>query len=124
MSQDNVADVLNRIMNAKRARRDVVITKRYSKLLLKILDLMKEKGYIDYELTDDSELKIEIKEINECKAVKPRYTFNIKTLDKYIKRFLPSRNFGYVVVSTNKGIMIHSDAIENKVGGCLLAYFY
>lgn len=123
MSTDVVADVLNQIMNARRAKKNIVVTQKYSKLLLNILELMKERGYIDYEVGEKG-LKITIKEITECKAIKPRYNVNKKSIDRYIRRFLPSRNFGFVVVSTNKGLMMHQDAQENKIGGSLVAYFY
>lgn len=123
MSQDVVADVLNQIMNMKRAKKNVVTTTKFSKLLLNVLDIMKETGYIEYELKD-GELKIKISEINECRAIKPRFSVNKKNLEKYIRRFLPSRNMGYVIVSTNKGIVTHQKARENEVGGSLIAYFY
>ncbi len=123
MSQDIVSDVLNQIMNAKRAKRNVVVTRRVSKLLLTVLDLMKEKGYLDYE-NSNGEVKITIKEVVECRAIKPRYSVNKKTIEKYVRRFLPSRNFGYIIISTNRGLMIHQKAQENKIGGSLIAYFY
>jgi len=69
-------------------------------------------------------LKITLKEVTECKAIKPRFTVSKKTLDKYVRRFLPSRNFGFVIVSTSKGLMTHHEAQENKIGGSLIAYFY
>ena len=123
MSQDIVADVLNQIMNARRAKKEKIVTTRFSKLLINILDIMKQGGYIEYEM-EEKELKIMIKEISECKAIKPRYSVNKKTIDKYVRRFLPSRNFGFVIVSTNKGLMTHQEAQENKIGGSLIAYFY
>ena len=46
MSHDIVADTLNEIMNAKRARKNLVVVKRYSKLLLKVLEIGKNNGYI------------------------------------------------------------------------------
>ena len=123
MSQDTVADILNQIMNAKRARKEKVVTTRISKLLINILDKMKELGYVDYTL-EDKKLTVILKEVHECKAIKPRYTVTTKTLDKYVRRFLPARNFGFVIVSTSKGLMTHQDAQENKIGGSLIAYFY
>jgi len=123
MSTDIVADVLNQIMNAKKAKRQEIEVTRVSKLLIKVLDLMKQYGYVDYELLD-KKLKITIKKINECRAIKPRYTVSKDSLDRYVRRFLPSRNFGFIVVSTNKGLMVHQETQENKIGGCLIAYFY
>lgn len=123
MSQDIVADVLNQIMNAKRAKKNVVITRRFSKVLINVLNLMKNLGYIDYKI-EEGGLRIIINQIMECRAIKPRYSVDKKSIDKYVKRFLPSRNFGYVIISTNKGLVTHQDAKENKMGGSLIAYFY
>lgn len=123
MSQDIVADILNQIMNTRRAKKDLVVTNHYSKLLLNVLELMKQYGYVDYEVSE-GKLKITLKEITECRAIKPRYSVNKKSLDKYIRRFLPARNFGYVIVSTSKGLKTHHEAQENKTGGSLIAYFY
>lgn len=123
MSQDVVSDVLNEMMNAKKAKKTSIVTWRSSKLLVRILDMMKSYGYIDYELKDDK-LMINLKEITECKTVKPRYSVDNKNIEKYVRRFLPARNFGYVIISTSKGLMTHQEAQENKLGGSLIAYFY
>lgn len=123
MSQDIVSDILNEIMNAKKAKKTSIVTTRHSKLLMKILELMKRYDYIDFEM-DEGKLTITIKEVSECKSIKPRFTADKKSLEKYIRRFLPARNFGYVIISTNKGLMTHEEAQENKIGGSLIAYFY
>lgn len=124
MRQDIIADVLNEMMNARKSGKDHLLTDKHSKLLLNVLDIMKQYGYIEYELQENGKLKIILKEVRECKAIKPRYTVNKDRIDKYTRRFLPARNFGYMIVSTNKGLMTHSEAQENKLGGCLIAYFY
>lgn len=123
MSQDLISDTLNRMMNAKRAGKIVLVVDSYSKLLLNILEIMKSKDYIDFEI-NSGKLKITLKDLSECRTIKPRYTLKRTEIEKYIRRFLPSRNLGYVLVSTNKGLMIHQDAMENKLGGSLIAYFY
>jgi ribosomal protein S8 len=123
MSQDKISDILNEIMNAKRARKESIVVTRTTKLLLKIFEMMKQYGYIEYEVQEDK-IKIDIKQLNECRSIKPRYSVGKKNLEKYIRRFLPARNFGYVVVSTSKGLMTHQEAQENKIGGSLIAYFY
>jgi len=123
MSQDIVADALNQIMNAKKARKTNVVIKKHSKLLRNILDIVKETGYLDYSVKG-REIKIEIKNLNEFKAIKPRYTVSVKKVNQYVRRFLPARNFGFVIVSTNQGLMKHSEAEEKNMGGCLIAYVY
>lgn len=124
MSQDLVADILNQVMNAKKARKkSITIVGRTSKLLLNVLDLMKESGYIDYKV-EEKNLEIEFKDLSECKAIKPRFNVRVKDLDKYVRRFLPARDFGFVIVSTNKGLMTHYDAKEKNMGGCLIAHCF
>ena len=123
MSQDIVADGLNQIMNAKRARKTELTLEKHSKLLRNILDVAKEFGYLDYEV-DGNRLSIEIKDLNAIMAIKPRYTVPVKKINFYVRRFLPAKNFGFVIVSTNEGLMRHAEAEEKNIGGCLVAYMY
>jgi len=125
MSQDIIADGLNQIMNAKQVEKPKVKLRKYSKVLLNIFKMMKEKGYINYTV-DEAEKTVTVKviKLNKCLAVKPRYYTGYSEIDKYLRRFLPSRNFGTLIISTNKGLMSHQDAIANKIGGSLIAYFY
>ena len=125
MSQDLVSDGLNQIMNAKKVGKREVTLNRYSKVLINVLNLMKKDGHLTYEL-DESNKILNIKIINlvECKAVKPRYFVDSNGIEKYLKRFLPSRNFGNLIISTNKGLLGHKEVMKNKIGGCIIAYFY
>jgi small subunit ribosomal protein S8 len=128
MAQDIVADALNQIMNAKRVGKTTIEIARTSKLLINLLGMMKKDGYVDFERVDNGDGKpkivVTLIKINECKAVKPRYYADVDSVEKYLRRFLPSRNFGSLIVSTNKGLMNHKQAIENKLGGAIIAYFY
>ena len=112
MSQDITSDCLNQIMNMKRARKNIIEIKRYSKFLIEILELMKKLGYLDYKIESPG-LVIEIKEnLNECRAVKPRYSVPMDLMDRYVRRFLPARGFGFLIISTSQGLMTHQEAIE------------
>ena len=123
MSQDIIADALNQIMNAKKARKTTVVIQKHSKLLRNILDIAKESGYLDYEI-DGTILTVTINKVNELRAIKPRYTVSVKDINKYVRRYLPAKNFGFVIVSTNKGLMKAEDAEEQNLGGCLIAYMF
>ena len=123
MSQDIVADALNEVMNAKKAKKTTVVIKRHSKLLRSILDIAKDSGYLDYSI-DGNEMTIEIKELHEIKAIKPRFTVSVKKINHYTRRFLPAKNYGYLIISTNQGLMKANEAEEKKLGGCLMAYIY
>ncbi|MAG39933.1 30S ribosomal protein S8 [Candidatus Pacearchaeota archaeon] len=125
MSQDIISDSLNQLMNAKRVGKKEVVLQRYSKVLLSVLEIMKQKGAIDYTLNEEEKvLKIKILKLNECRSVKPRYYSGYQSINKYLRRFLPSRNLGSLIISTNQGMLTHQEAIANKVGGSLIAYFY
>jgi len=125
MSQDIVSDGLNQIMNARRIEKREFIIRRYSKVLLNLFEMMKEKGHIDYEVNEEEKtVKVKILRLNECRAIKPRYYASVDGIEKYLRRFLPSRNFGSLVISTNKGLMNHKEALANKIGGSVIAYFY
>ena len=123
MSQDVVSDILNEIMNAIRSGKTDIVVRRYSKLLIKVLEIMKRYDYVDFKL-EDEKLTINIKNLSECKSIKPRYSVDKKSIGKYTQRFLPARNFGYVILSTNKGLMTQEEAQESKIGGSLIAYFF
>ncbi|MAH49456.1 30S ribosomal protein S8 [Candidatus Pacearchaeota archaeon] len=128
MSQDIVADALNQIMNSKRVEKKEVKIRRWSNLLINLFEMMKAKGHIDFEVKEDDEgvshAFVKIIKLNKCLAVKPRYYVRVGEIEKYLRRFLPSRNFGTLVISTSAGLVSHQQAEENKLGGAVVAYFY
>lgn len=123
MSQDIVSDALNELMNAKKARKTSLVVKRHSKLLRNVLDIAKEAGYLDYTV-NGRELNINIKKLNNIKAIKPRFTVSVSKVNHYVRRYLPAKNFGFLIISTNKGLMKSYEAEEKNLGGCLIAYVY
>ena len=124
MSQDVVADALNQMMNAQRAGKETIEVRRYSKLLLSVLAVAKLRGCIkDYNVTE-TVLKIILGRLNGCNAIKPRFKVSVGDIEKYIKRCLPAKNIGTVIISTSQGLMTHQTALEKRKGGSLIAYFY
>ena len=126
MSQDVVADALNMIKNAVKANKKSVKINRISNLLIEVLKMMKIKKAIKTYKIDGKEksVTVTIGEIIECKAVKPRFTVKKTQIEKYMRRYLPARGMGTLIVSTNNGIKTHEEAMEENIGGCLVAYFY
>ena len=122
MSQDIIADGLNEIMNAMKARKNKVVV-RASNFFVEILDLAKREGYVLEHKRTGQNVEIVFK-LNECKAIKPRFNTTAEEIEKYMRRYLPSRHMGIIIISTNKGIMTHKEALEQGLGGCLIAYFY
>jgi small subunit ribosomal protein S8 len=126
MSHDIVADALNMIRNAKKAGKENVEIKIISNLLIEILKIMKqEKAIKKYKIdAKEKSISLTVGELSDCKAVKPRFTCDKDQIEKYRRRYLPSRNLGTLIISTNKGLMTHKEAQEEKIGGCVMAYFY
>jgi small subunit ribosomal protein S8 len=126
MSHDVVADALNIIRNAQKARNETVKINRISNLLIEILKIMKQQKAIKKYKIDAKEksITLTIGELAECKAVKPRFTCDKTQIEKYRRRYLPSRNLGTMIISTNKGLMTHEEAQNENIGGCVIAYFY
>ena len=126
MAHDIVADALNMMKNAKKARKENVKVMRISNLLIEVLKIMKQKGAVKrYKISATGKfIEIVLGDLSECKAIKPRFSVDKDSVEKYRRRYLPSRNLGTVIVSTNKGLMTHQEAQEENIGGCLIAYFY
>ncbi len=126
MSQDIVADGLNMIQNAKKAGKEIVKIKRISNLLIEILKIMKqEKAIKKYKIdTKEKSIEVTIGNLFECKSIKPRFSVNKNQIEKYRRRYLPARDVGTMIISTNKGLITNEEANQEKIGGCLIAYFY
>lgn len=126
MSQDIIADALNMLRNAKKARKEIIKVNRTSKLLIEILKIMKQNGAVKKYKIDIKNKSVEITlgDFMECKAIKPRFTVKKDQIEKYKRRYLPARNIGALIISTNKGLMTHEEAFEEEMGGSLIAYFY
>lgn len=125
MSQDVVADALNMIKNAKKARKESIKVMRISNLLIEILKIMKQEGAIKkYKINKDKSVEISLGDLSECRAVKPRFTVNKNQIEKYRRRYLPARDIGTLIISTNKGLMTYDEAKEEQIGGSVIAYFY
>lgn len=126
MSQDIVADTLNQMMNIKRAGKKELIVKRHSKLILSVLAIAKLKGHVEsYEIEPETKtLKIKLGKLNGCNAIKPRLMIKTEEIDRYVKRYLPSKNLGTIIISTPQGLMTHQTAQDKNLGGALIAYFF
>jgi small subunit ribosomal protein S15Ae len=57
-------------------------------------------------------------------VINPRFDVQVKDLDKITSQLLPSRQFGFVVLTTNVGIIDHEEARHKHLGGKLLGFFY
>lgn len=129
MITDPVLNGLTLIRNAELAAKKECSIMPASNFLGSVLKVAKENGYIDeYERHENKGLiSYTIKlngKINTIKAIKPRYAVKKDEFERYEKRYLPARDVGLIVVSTSKGIMTHTQAKQQKLGGRLIAFMY
>lgn len=127
-ANDPLASALSKVDNAVKALNAEVSLKR-SNLLVGILDLLKENSYVgSYEEIEDGKqgmLQVQLLgTINKCGVVKPRYPVQVEELETYEQRFLPAKDFGVLILSTNKGLLTQQQAKDMNVGGTLIAYCY
>lgn len=122
---DPLSNVLASIVNYERVGKKELKVKTSSKLIKKVLDIMKENSYIGEYKENNGSLKINLLgNINKCGVIKPRFAVKKNGYEKFEKRFLPAQGFGFIIVSTSQGIMIHEEAKGKEVGGKLIAYVY
>ncbi|KAK4408848.1 40S ribosomal protein S15a [Sesamum angolense] len=62
--------------------------------------------------------------LNKCGVISPRFDIGVKEIEPWTARLLPSRQFGYIVLTTSAGIMDHEEARRKNVGGKVLGFFY
>ncbi len=129
MTIDLLNDALVTLRHADRDGKPRVDISPTSKLIGEVLRIFREHHYIEeftfvptgrggkYDVTLS-------RRINSCGVVKPRIAVAHDNLERYESRFLPAQDFGLLVLSTNRGVLAHSQARELKIGGRLLAYVY
>jgi small subunit ribosomal protein S8 len=128
MRHDTLADVLSIIKNAERAGKKECIVPA-SKIIKEVLRVFQEQGYIGaVEFIDDGKsgkFRVELKgKIIDCNVIKPRFSVKVEEFQKFEKRFLPSYDFGLLILTTPKGIIDHKKAKELHTGGKLLCFVY
>jgi small subunit ribosomal protein S8 len=128
MKHDIISDVFSSIKNGDAYGIKEVIAPS-SNVVKNILLILQSHNYIgDFELIDDKKggkFRIQLLgKVNECNSIRPRYYVKKEGYVKYEKRYLPSTGFGLLIVSTSKGVMIHTQAQEKGLGGVLLGYIY
>ena len=129
MQFDPLYDAFVRIYNAEQAGHYEVSIAPASNLLESMLAIMQSSGYVgEFERIADGRgdaFRVElVGAINRCGVIKPRHSVKRADFDKWESRYLPARDFGLLIVSTNQGVMNHHEAKKERVGGRLLAYIF
>uniref|UniRef100_A0A8C5DAL8 Small ribosomal subunit protein uS8 n=1 Tax=Gouania willdenowi TaxID=441366 RepID=A0A8C5DAL8_GOUWI len=89
-------------------KRQVLIRPRSKVIVMK-------HGYMgEFEVIDDHRArKIVVNltgRLNKCGVISPRFDLQLKNLETWQNNLLPSRQFGYIVLTTSAGIMDHKEA--------------
>ena len=127
MRHDLLADVFSAIKNSERVgKKEAIIDS--SNLVKNLLDVLKEKGYIDgYETiakNNYNKLKVNLNNrINELKIIKPRHSFKKDGIGKFRERYLLGENIGFLLISTPKDKIITDREVKDE-GGILIGYVY
>ena len=124
---DPLGDMLTRIRNGQRARKDSVLSPA-SKLRTRVLDVLQREGYIrgysEEQMGPAAGIRIELKYFEGQPAIK-----HVARVSKPGRRVysgsqeLPRvRNgLGITIVSTPRGVLSDAEAREQNVGGEVLA---
>ncbi|TXT65949.1 MAG: 30S ribosomal protein S8 [Promethearchaeota archaeon] len=125
---NTLADALNVIKNAERARQKEVIVSPASKLIQRVLRIFQQHAYIgEFERYDDGrqgKFKVALLgRINQCEALL-RLNYKFEQYEELERRLLPAPGLGIIILTTNEGIMTMSEADEKGIGGITLAYVY
>jgi small subunit ribosomal protein S8 len=124
---DPLGDLLTRIRNGQRAKKDSVLSPA-SKLRTRVLDVLQREGYIrgysDEEMGPIKGVRIELKYFEGQPAIK-----HVARVSKPGRRIysgsqeLPRvmNGLGITIVSTPRGVLSDAEAREQNVGGEVLA---
>ena len=124
---DPLGDLLTRIRNGQRARKDSVLSPA-SKLRVRVLDVLQREGYIrgysEEQMGPAAGVRIELKYFEGQPAIK-----HVARVSKPGRRVysgsqeLPRvmNGLGITIVSTPSGVLSDAEAREQNVGGEVLA---
>ncbi|XP_010548679.1 PREDICTED: 40S ribosomal protein S15a-5-like [Tarenaya hassleriana] len=122
-------DALRTIVNAERRGKASVELKPISNVMSSFLKIMKDKGYIkNFQVYDPNRvgrITVELQgRVNDSKALTYRQDVKARDIERFTERTLPTRQWGYVVLTTPDGILDHEEAAKRNVGGQVLGFFY
>ena len=124
---DPLGDMLTRIRNGQRARKDSVLTPA-SKLRARVLDVLQREGYIrgysEEQMGPAAGIRIELKYFEGQPAIQhvSRVSRPGRRVYSGAQELPRVRNgLGITIVSTPKGVLSDAEVREQNVGGEVLA---
>ncbi|EPS67227.1 hypothetical protein M569_07550 [Genlisea aurea] len=122
-------EALRTIVNAEKRGFASTELNPISNVIASFLEIMKYRGYVkDFEVQDPQRVgKIKVQllgRVTDCRAIMYRQDIKAQYIESFKTRYLPTRQWGYVVITTPNGILDHEEAIRQNVGGQVLGYFY
>lgn len=60
----------------------------------------------------------------QCGVISPRFDVPVNKITNWTTNLLPSKQFGFVVLTTSIGIIDHEEARRKHTGGKVLGFFY
>lgn len=124
-----LANACKTINNASKAKKREVFLKFISNETKHFLLEMKKHGYIS-SLTFVQSLNKEKAivglngRLTKCGAICPRFTYEAGQVLETANRLKPARQFGHVVFNTPKGFLDQNEAVNAKIGGAIIGFFY
>jgi len=133
MSMDFIGDQLTAIRNAVMARNRTVKI-RYSRIMNRIVEIMKEYGFISDFVVENGEnnkkyITITLKYSPRTGEPAIRGIKRVSTPGRHIyvgKDTLPvvKNNLGIAILTTDKGVMTERECRKRKIGGEIICYIW
>ncbi|MFT2724778.1 30S ribosomal protein S8 [Helicobacter pylori] len=127
MVNDIIADSLTRLRNASMRRLEFTQL-YYAKIVVSILEIFKEKGFIkDFNVKDKDKKQSVYVQLAYDEKGRSKIS-EVKRLSKPGRRVYKQKNelkrfkngYGVIVVSTSKGVITNEEAYRQNVGGEVL----
>jgi small subunit ribosomal protein S8 len=136
MITDPIADMIARINNAIKARKDEVSVST-SKIKEQLAEILKREGCIeDYVVSEENKkgnqgtLIIKLKYLGR-RNTKPTISKIQRVSKPGLRKYVPvdeipyvQKGLGIAILTTNKGIMTDAEARKQRVGGEIICYVW